>query len=100
MKDKLTKQPVEKANVTIESYEFETDSIGFVHMQQITGDLSERKIIVTKAGYRHFNLIIDHNDDFIIYKQKEDATSDWQVGENSFAVLKDTLVVYLEKEIN
>ena len=92
--DKSNMKPVKGATVLIAAYEFNTDSSGFCHMSQVTGDLTERTIQVFKDGYKDFTLQIELGDNSISYKQKLDST--YSV-DNSFAVLADTLVVYLER---
>jgi hypothetical protein len=72
-----------------------SDSAGFCHFAIVTVDLSKRKVEVTKDGYTPFSIKIEDRDGYMSYGQKIDST---YTPENSFAVLTDTLVVYLEKD--
>jgi len=92
--DNINMKPIEEATVHIASYEFQTDTSGFCHMSQVTGDLTERTIQVFKDGYKDFSLTVELDDGYILYKQKLDST--YSV-DNSFAVLTDTLVVFMER---
>ena len=93
--DKQSRMPIKDATVFIAAYDFQTDSSGFCHLSQVTGDLTERKIKVIKEGYNDFSLTVELVDDFISYKQLRDSIFSTK---NSFAVLADTLVVYMEKK--
>lgn len=98
--DKLNHLPIQSANVVVtnnqaETYEFLTDSTGFCHMSQLTGDLSKREIHVMKDGYSDFFLTVELDGDNVTYKQKQDLKNSEYT---YFAVLNDTLVVYMERK--
>jgi hypothetical protein len=93
--DKMSKSPVKAADVSISSYTLLSDSLGFCHFHKVTGDLSKRTIEVNKTGFKSFWLRIESNSAYMSYKQKVDSAYS---PENSFAVMHDTLIVYLKKK--
>ena len=93
--DKTSNLPVLNADIRIAAYEFLTDSMGFCHMSRLTSDLTERTIRVQKEGYVDFKISLKLDGHDILYRQTRDDT---YLGNNSFAVMRDTLVVYLEKK--
>jgi hypothetical protein len=93
--DKKRMIPIQSAKVKISSHLLTSDSTGFCHFAVVTGDLSKRTIEVSKEGFIPFSLKIEDKEGYMSYRQKIDST---YTPENSFAVMTDTLVVYLEKD--
>lgn len=94
--DKNSNLPIEKANVSFGPYELITNKLGYCAISEFgTGNLLERTIVVSRHGYENFEISLKINDgDYISYKQKRDSSSYHPT--TSFAVLQDTLVVYMK----
>ena len=93
--DRSNQKPIPSAHVSIGPYHYLTDSVGYYHMQAVTGDMTNRIIRVEKSGYQIFQIELELDDGYITYKQKADSI--YTLGNHAFSVLNDTLVIQLEK---
>ncbi|TXE12379.1 hypothetical protein [Algoriphagus aquimarinus] len=91
--DRKSDKPIENAKIDIQGYNCMTDSTGFCEIQEITGLLSDRTILVTKEGFSTFEIHIIRESNEWQYSQKVDSTFK---PVNNFGIKSDTLIVYLE----
>jgi hypothetical protein len=116
--DSQTGEPIQGANIKLDTYETKSDSNGYFVIELFTGFCPDWDFLITKESYKPFELSIDLKGDYVIYKVKnenkyikypepiphpiyENSTlnGEWKdLNSIQFtAITKDSLIIKLEK---
>lgn len=116
--DSKTGEPIQGANIKLDTYETQTDSNGYFVIDLFSGFCPDWDFIITKESYKPFELSIDLKSDYVIYKIKDKSefveydkpiphpihpnstlTGEWKdlYSTQFTAITKDSLIIRLEK---
>lgn len=117
--DSQTGEPIQSANVRLDTYETLSDSNGYFTFELFTGFCPDWDFSITKESYKSFELEIDLEGDYVIYKVKDEnkyieypkpiphpiyknstLNGEWKdLNSTQFtAITKDSLIIRLEKK--
>ena len=95
--DSRTEKPIADATIKFDKREYKTDSLGYFKIHYITGFCPDWDFQIEKENYKTEKIIIELEDDEIIYRVQSKNDNRGSMEENSlnFKIKDDTIHFYL-----